>query len=40
MRIRTAATIKVGYHGGPKYPHLEQVDGTPDLIGEIVRAHS
>jgi predicted metalloprotease with PDZ domain len=32
-------TIKVDYHAGPRYPHLERVDGTPDRIAEIVRAH-
>jgi predicted metalloprotease with PDZ domain len=34
------ATFKVDYHSGLRYPHLERVEGTPDLIGEIVKAHS
>jgi predicted metalloprotease with PDZ domain len=33
-------TIKVDYRGGLKYPHLERIQGTPDLIEEIVKAHS
>jgi predicted metalloprotease with PDZ domain len=33
-------TLKVDYHGGLKYPHLERIEGSPDLIGEIVKAHS
>src|SRR5580658_2151999 len=33
-------TLKVDYHGGPRYPHFERLEGTPDLIGEIVKAHS
>jgi predicted metalloprotease with PDZ domain len=32
-------TLKVDYHGGPQYPHLERIEGSPDLIGEIVKAH-
>jgi len=32
-------TYKVDYHDGLKYPHLERVTGTPDLLGEILKAH-
>jgi predicted metalloprotease with PDZ domain len=32
-------TIKVDYQGGPRYPHLERIEPTPDRIGEIVKAH-
>jgi predicted metalloprotease with PDZ domain len=32
-------TLKVDYHAGLRYPHLERVEGTPDLIEQIVKAH-
>ena len=32
-------TIQVDYHDGLRYPHLERVKATPDLLGEIVKAH-
>jgi predicted metalloprotease with PDZ domain len=28
---------KIDYHDGEKYPHLERVDGTPDLLGDILK---
>ena len=31
-------TYRVDYHGGEKYPHLVRVEGTPDLLTEIVVA--
>ncbi len=33
-------TLSVAYHGGPKYPHLERVKGTPDMLGEIMKPHA
>lgn len=30
-------TFKVQYHGGLRYPHLERVEGTPDLLDEIIK---
>jgi predicted metalloprotease with PDZ domain len=33
-------TLKVDYHGGPRYPHLERIEGTPDRLEQIVKAHS
>ncbi len=29
-------TLDVDYHGGPQYPHLERVKGTPDYIDQII----
>ncbi len=29
-------SVKVDYHGGLRYPHLERVPGTPDRLGEIL----
>ena len=29
-------TVPVDYHGGPQYPHLIRVKGTPDYLGEII----
>jgi predicted metalloprotease with PDZ domain len=31
-------TIKVPYHDGLKYPHLEQVKGQPDRLSELLKA--
>ncbi len=33
-------TCKLDYRGGPRYPQLERIAGTPDLLGDIVRAHT
>jgi hypothetical protein len=29
-------TVKIDYHGGSRYPKLERVDGTPDLLSDII----
>jgi predicted metalloprotease with PDZ domain len=29
---------RLDYHGGPRYPHLERIDGRPDVLSEILRA--
>ncbi|MDO1527862.1 peptidase M61 [Fulvimonas sp. R45] len=31
-------TVPVDYHGGPKYPHLERIAGTPDYLDQIIAA--
>jgi predicted metalloprotease with PDZ domain len=36
----TYSTAKVTYHGGPRYPRLERIAGTPDRLGEIARARN
>ena len=36
----TFNTVKVNYHGGLRYPHLERVEGTPDRIADIAKAKS
>jgi predicted metalloprotease with PDZ domain len=33
------STVKVDYHEGMKYPHLERIDGTTDYLSEIAAAH-
>ncbi len=30
-------TVSIDYHGGPRYPHLVRVPGTPDLLGENMK---
>jgi predicted metalloprotease with PDZ domain len=30
-------TLKVDYHGGERYPHLERDNGTPDLLDDILK---
>ncbi len=32
-------TLTLNYHGGPKYPHLVRIDGTPDRLTAILAAH-
>jgi predicted metalloprotease with PDZ domain len=29
-------TVVIDYHGGLRYPHLERIAGTPDLLGDII----
>ena len=29
-------TVTLDYYGGPRYPHLERVEGTPDLLDAIL----
>jgi predicted metalloprotease with PDZ domain len=29
-------TLKVDYHGGLRYPHLERIPGTPDRLDDIL----
>jgi predicted metalloprotease with PDZ domain len=30
-------TVTIDYRGGPRYPHLQRVAGTPDVLGEIAK---
>ncbi|HEV2738513.1 MAG TPA: PDZ domain-containing protein [Candidatus Elarobacter sp.] len=30
-------TVPLDYRGGPRYPHLERVAGTPDVLGAIAK---
>ena len=32
--------IDLPYHDGIKFPHLERIPGTPDMLNDIVRPHS
>lgn len=32
------ATLRIDYHDGLKYPHLERVNGTPDHLSELLKA--
>jgi predicted metalloprotease with PDZ domain len=36
----TFSTVKVNYHGGLRYPRLQRVEGSPDRIGDIVKARN
>ena len=31
------STIKINYHDGARFPVLERVEGTPDLLDEITK---
>ncbi len=31
-------TVKLDYHGGPRYPHLERIEGKPDYLTPILTA--
>jgi predicted metalloprotease with PDZ domain len=33
-------TFEVNYHGGPKYPHLVRIAGTPDMLAKIMAPHA
>jgi len=30
-------TYRIDYHGGERYPHLERLEGKPDVLAEIAR---
>lgn len=34
-----AGTFHVDYSGGPRYPHLERIANTPDVLSQILKAH-
>ena len=33
-------TLSLDYHGGIRYPHLERIAGTPDMLAAIVAPHA
>ena len=33
-------TVRIDYHGGPRYPHLVRIEGKPDLLSEIIKARA
>ncbi len=33
-------TLTVEYHDGPRYPHLERIPNTTDMLGEIMKPHA
>jgi len=32
-------TLTIDYHDGPRYPHLERIPNTTDMLGEIMKPH-
>ncbi len=34
-----AGTFHIDYHDGERYPHLQRVAGTPDVLSDIIRSH-
>ncbi len=32
-------TYELNYHGGLRYPHLERIPGTPDMLAQIMAPH-
>jgi len=30
-------TVTIDYHGGPRYPHLQRLDGTSDVLTEVAK---
>ncbi len=33
-------TLSLDYHGGLQYPHLERVEGSPDMLAQIAAPHA
>ncbi|HEV3275288.1 MAG TPA: M61 family peptidase [Terriglobia bacterium] len=33
-------TVRIDYHGGPRYPHLVRIEGKPDILSEIIKARA
>jgi hypothetical protein len=31
-------TVTINYTGGPRYPDLQRIDGTPDRLADILKA--
>ena len=40
MQTKWYQTLSLDYHDGPRYPHLERVAGTPDLLTAIASPHA
>lgn len=38
QNVDTFTTVTIDYHGGAKYPRLVRDSGTPDRLGDIIRA--
>lgn len=36
----SSVTVRIDYSGGERYPHLERIAGTPDLLTDIMRPHA
>jgi predicted metalloprotease with PDZ domain len=32
--------ISIDYHDGPRYPHLERIPGTPDLLDDVIKPYT
>jgi predicted metalloprotease with PDZ domain len=35
-----AGTFHIDYRGGEQFPHLQRIDGRPDLLSDIMRPHA
>ena len=35
-----AGTFKIDYAGGELFPHLQRIDGKPDVLSDILRPHA
>ena len=33
-------TVRIDYHSGLRYPHLERTEAQPDLLGSILAPHA
>jgi predicted metalloprotease with PDZ domain len=33
-------TVRLDYHDGPRYPHLERIEGRPDVLSDILHARA
>ena len=33
-------TLSLDYHDGIRYPHLERIEGTPDMLAAIMAPHA
>jgi predicted metalloprotease with PDZ domain len=43
LTVKSGLLVKdlaVDYHGGERYPRLERIEGTPDLISQILAPHA
>jgi predicted metalloprotease with PDZ domain len=35
-----SGTFHIDYHGGERHPHLERIEGRPDVLSDIMRPHA
>ena len=40
QRDSSFAVLNLNYHDGPRFPHLERISGTTDMLSAIAAPHA